>query len=41
MGLFDISSDGKAFLSAQPTTEGSQALVALNWGASLAPPREK
>ncbi len=41
MWLFDISADGKSFLSAQPTMEGSQALVALNWGASLGTGREK
>jgi hypothetical protein len=33
--LFDISSDGKTLLISQPTTEGVQPLVALNWGASL------
>lgn len=33
--LVDISADGKTFLINQPTTEGPQALVALNWGASV------
>ena len=33
--LVDISADGKTFLINQPTTEGPQALVAVNWGASV------
>ena len=33
--LLDISPDGKTLLITQPTADGPQALVALDWGASV------